>query len=369
MNSSENQTATASTMPEVYDSPATLPGTQSPGNAVSLPPISNGLPSPNAQQPETMLLELDQLTVRYGKRKALDGVTLSLESNALGLLGPNGAGKSTLIRSLLGLVPIANGEARLEGLDVRSQGPRIREMIGYMPEHESFLAGMTPVRFLRFMGEMCGLDSRAAMERAHEVLFYVGISEVRYRPLQNLSYGMRQKVRLAQALIHGPKLLILDEPTNGLDPAAREDMITLIGDMVAHSDSKFIISSHLLKDIEACCSDVLVLKRGKVVASGNIEDMKKTDESVFELRIKGDVDVFMAALSEMGCDCRLGSRDELQITTPPGVSHRDFFELARKQQVQIRHFYAKRDTLEDVFLQVMADEEVPEPDAPGEGSP
>lgn len=310
-----------------------------------------------------MLLELNQLTVRYGKQKALDDVTVSLESNALGLLGPNGAGKSTLIRSLLGLVPIAAGEARLEGLDVRSQGPRIRELIGYMPEHESFLGGMTAVRFLRFMGEMCGLDSRAAMERAHEVLFYVGISEVRYRPLENLSYGMRQKVRLAQALIHGPKLLVLDEPTNGLDPAARDDMLALIQDMVAHSDSKFIISSHLLKDIETCCSEVLVLKRGKAVASGNIEAMKETDESVFELRIKGDVDAFMAALSEMRCECRLGPRDEIQVTTPPGLSHRAFFELAQEQQVQIRHFYAKRDTLEDVFLQVLADEETPEPAA------
>lgn len=312
-----------------------------------------------------MLLDLNRLTVRYGKRKALDDVTVSLESNALGLLGPNGAGKSTLIRSLLGLVSIESGQARLEGLDVRSEGPRIRELIGYMPEHESFLAGMTAVRFLRFMGEMCGLDPRAAMERAHEVLFYVGVSEVRYRPLENLSYGMRQKIRLAQALIHGPKLLILDEPTNGLDPAAREDMLTLIQDMIAHSDSKIIISSHLLKDIEACCSDVLVLKRGKAVASGNIEAMKQTDESVFELRIKGEVDPFIASLSELGCECRLGQRDELQVSTPTGITPRDFFELAGKQQVQIRHFYAKKDTLEDVFLKVMADEETPEPVALG----
>ena len=164
---------------------------------------------------------LNQLRVTYGRRMALDGVTLTMDSKALGLLGPNGAGKSTLIRSLLGLARISSGAASLCGHDVRGEGRRIRELIGYMPEHEAFLAGMTPVRFLRFMGEMCGLTPRAAMERAHETLFYVGLGEGRYRPIETLSYGLRQKVRLAQALIHGPKILILDEPTNGLDQIGR----------------------------------------------------------------------------------------------------------------------------------------------------
>ena len=308
-----------------------------------------------------MLLELDHLTVSYGRQPALDNVSVALDSKALGILGPNGAGKSTLIRAMLGLVPVAAGGARLEGLDVQREGKRIREAIGYMPEHESYLAGMTAIRFLRFMGEMCGLPPAAAMERAHEVLFYVGLGEVRYRPVDGLSYGLHQKVRLAQALIHGPKILILDEPTNGLDPTARDEMLSLLRDMVAHSGSKVIMCSHLLKDIETCCEEVLVLKRGHVVASGNIEAMKHTSENVFELRIKGDLNRYMAALSERGCECRLNERDTLQVTVHNGVAPQSFFEIAQSQGAQVRHFYAKKDTLEDVFLKVLEDEAEPAP--------
>ena len=313
-----------------------------------------------------MLLELDKLTVRYGRLEALDAVSVALDSKALGILGPNGAGKSTLIRALLGLLPINGGEARFEGLDARREGKRIREMIGYMPEHESYLPGMTAIRFLRFMGEMCGLPAPAAMERAHEVLFYVGLGEVRYRPVDGLSYGLHQKVRLAQALIHGPKILILDEPTNGLDPTARDEMLALIRDMIAHSGSKVVMCSHLLKDVETCCEEVLVLKKGRVVASGNIEAMKRTSQSVFEMRIKGNLDRFMAALCELGCECRLNERDALQVTIRDGVTPQSFFEIARNQGIQIRHFYAKKDTLEDVFLKALEDEIPPPPTANGE---
>ena len=302
-----------------------------------------------------MLLELENVHVAYGRRPALDGVNLAIDSKALGLLGPNGAGKSTLIRAILGLDP-AKGSARLEGRDVRREGRRIRELIGYMPEHESYVSGMTVIRFLRLMGEMCGLPPRAAMERAHEVLFYVGLGEVRYRPIDGLSYGLHQRVRLAQALIHGPGVLILDEPTNGLDPSAREEMLALIRDMIATSQSKVIISSHILRDIEICCQEVVVMKRGKVVAAGNIEQMRQVREHLFELRLKGDIDRFMAALAELGCECRLGVRDSLQVTTPNGLSGREVFAIARSQGVQVRHFYARRDSLEDVFLKVMEDE-------------
>lgn len=315
-----------------------------------------------------MLIELDRLSVSYGRSDALSDVTFSIDSKALGLLGPNGAGKSTLIRALLGLVHAKSGQARLEGLDIRSEGKRIRELIGYMPEHESFIGGMTVVRFLRFMGEMCGLEPRAAMERAHEVLFYVGLGEVRYRPIEGFSYGLLQKVRLAQALIHGPKVLILDEPTNGLDPTARDEMLSLIKDMIRNSESKVIISSHLLNDIESCCDDVMVLKRGRVVAAGNIEKMKRTDNQIFEMRVKGEIDRFMAALSELRFECRLGERDVLQVTTPDAIPTRAIFEVARAQGVQLRHFYNKKDTLEDIFLKVLEDElPVPETSAEANG--
>ena len=303
-----------------------------------------------------MLLELDHLTVHYGRRAALEDLLLQIDSKALGLLGPNGAGKSTLIRTLLGLVPYKSGGARLEGFDIRRQGKRIRELIGYMPEHEAYLSGMTVVRYLRMMGEMCGLEPHAAMERAHEVLFYVGLGEVRYRKMEGFSYGMQQKVRLAQALIHGPKILILDEPTNGLDPTARDEMLGLIRDMIAHSDSKLIISSHLLKDIETCCQEVMVLKRGRIVAAGNIEAMKQTRENLYDLKVKGDMDRLMAELAGRGCACRLGDREMLEVETPDGMHPRVIFEIAQKNQIQIRHFYARKDSLEEIFLKALEDE-------------
>lgn len=306
-----------------------------------------------------MLLELDHLTVRYGSREVLSDLVVSMDSKALGLLGPNGAGKSTLIRALLGLIPAARGGARLEGLDIRAEGKRIREIIGYMPEHESYVPDMTVVRFLRFMGEMCGLDPRSAMERAHEVLFYAGLGEVRYRKLDGFSYGLQQKVRLAQALIHGPRILILDEPTNGLDPAARDEMLSLIVDMIEKSDSRIIMSSHLLNDIEACCKDVLVLKRGRVAAAGNIGQMKQGSGQIYEVQIKGDLDPFMARLAELGCECRLGEREALLVVTPSGFSTRAIFEVAQSQRIQLRHFRDKRDTLEDVFLKALEEESTP----------
>ena len=303
-----------------------------------------------------MLLELDHLTVHYGRRKALEDLDLRIDSKALGLLGPNGAGKSTLIRTLLGLVPYTSGAARLEDLDIRHEGKRIRELIGYMPEHEAYLGGMTVVRYLRMMGEMCGLEAHAAMERAHEVLFYVGLGEVRYRKMEGFSYGMQQKVRLAQALIHGPRILILDEPTNGLDPTARDEMLTLIRDMIAHSDAKLIISSHLLKDIETCCQEVMVLKKGRIVAAGNIEAMKETRENLYDLKVKGDLDRLMSELSVLGCECRLGDREMLQVATPDGMTPRAIFEIAQKHQIQIRHFYARKDSLEEIFLKALEED-------------
>lgn len=302
-----------------------------------------------------VLLELEKLSVRYGRIQAVDNIDLTIDSKALGLLGPNGAGKSTLIRALLGLVP-AKGQARVEGHDIRREGRAIRSLIGYMPEHEAWLGGMTVVRYLRLMGEMCGLPPRAAMERAHEVLFYVGLGEVRYRKLDGLSYGLHQKVRLAQALVHGPRILILDEPTSGLDPAAREEMLGLINDMVARSQGKVIISSHILRDIEVCCKEVVVLKRGCVVAAGNIEEMRQTDENLLELRIKGELEHFISSLSAIGCECRMNERDTIQVATPDGMPVSAIYEIANKQKVQIRHLYARTDSLEDIFIKVMEDE-------------
>src|SRR5262252_5475409 len=193
-------------------------------------------------------IELDGLEVQLGGRTILQGLTGVLKSRAIGLLGPNGAGKSTLINTLLGFHAPARGTARIFGLDIRIQARQVRSLIGYMPESDAFIASMSGVRFVRLMAELSGLPAEQALERAHEAFFYVGLGEVRYRPLGTYSLGMKQSAKLAQAIAHGPKLLFLDEATNGLDPPARARMIQLIQEIRDRGDLRLILSSHLLRD-------------------------------------------------------------------------------------------------------------------------
>ncbi len=304
-----------------------------------------------------MFFQVENLTVNFGKRKILDSINCNMDSKSIGLLGPNGAGKSTLIRTLLGFIKPETGTAKIAGFDIKEDSKKIRSLIGYMPEHESFISGLTPVRLLRFMGELCGMQPKDAMERAHEVLFYVGLGEVRYRNVETFSLGMQQKVKLAQSIVHGPKLLILDEPTNALDPAGRQEMLELIKDIIKNSDSHVILCSHILKDVEQCCEDVVVLNKGKIILSGNIDNLKKVDEKIYDLKIKGNIDHFISVLSEKGCSCTLSERDIIRVSLPQNESTETLFKLAGTNNVQLRHFYYKHNSLEDIFLQAIEESE------------
>src|ERR1700753_3363433 len=233
------------------------------------------------------VIELDGLEVRLGGRTVLNGLTGELRGNAIGLLGPNGAGKSTLINTLLGFHPPAKGAAHVFGLDAYRDRAKIRGTIGYMPENDSFIGNMTGVHFVRYMAELAGLPSDAALERAHEALFYVGLGEVRYRKVSTYSLGMKQLIKLAQALAHGPRLLILDEPTNGLDPIARQRMIQLIKDIREEGSVRLLISSHLLPDIDETCDEVLILKSGRIAALRNIEEERRSHRNFIEMEMAG----------------------------------------------------------------------------------
>src|SRR5712672_365513 len=225
-----------------------------------------------AAAPATPVIELRGLSVRFGKRDILKDLTCSLRGRAIGLLGPNGAGKSTLINTLLGFHKPSSGTARIFGHDIRSKITHIRNVVGYMPENDAFIANMTAVAFVRLMGELSGLPSEAALERAHEALFYVGLGEARYRQVGTYSLGMKQLAKLAQAIVHGPRLVILDEPTNGLDPQARVRMIRLICEMRALGTMNLVICSHLLRDIEETCEEAVILKAGQIVHYSNLEE-------------------------------------------------------------------------------------------------
>jgi ABC-2 type transport system ATP-binding protein len=234
------------------------------------------------------VIELDGLEVRFGERVILNRLKAALTGRSIGLLGPNGAGKSTLINTLLGFHKPAAGTARIFGRDIRTHAREVRSLVGYMPENDAFIAGMSGVRFVRLMAELAGLPRAHALERAHEAFFYVGLGEVRYRALGTYSLGMKQAAKLAQAIAHGPKLLFLDEPTNGLDPPARVRMIQLIQEIRDRGDLHLILSSHLLRDVEECCDEVLILKDGKVAAFCNLEEERRANRRFLEIETRGE---------------------------------------------------------------------------------
>src|SRR5215207_6087702 len=236
------------------------------------------------------VIELDNLEVRLGARTILKKLNGSLSGRAIGLLGPNGAGKSTLINTLLGFYTPESGTARIFGKDIRTEARTLRRLIGYMPENDSFIADMTAVRFVRMMAELSGLPSDEALERAHEAFYYVGLGEARYRNLGTYSLGMKQMAKLAQAIAHGPKLILLDEPTNGLDPAARQRMIKLIREIRDTRDIHLIVSSHLLRDVEECCEEVLILKDGTIAATCNLEAERRANLNFIEMEVYGEGD-------------------------------------------------------------------------------
>src|SRR3954464_11797956 len=217
------------------------------------------------------IIEMQNLTVRLGNRIILNQLNGALSGRCIGLLGPNGSGKSTLINTLLGFYEPISGAARILGKEVKSNLRELRAMIGYMPESDAFIADMSGVRFVRYMAELSGLPRGEAMERAHEAFFYVGLGEARYRKLGTYSLGMKQLAKLAQAIAHGPRLLLLDEPTNGLDPPARLRMIRLIREMRDTGHTSILISSHLLRDVEETCEEVLILKDGGIPAQCVLE--------------------------------------------------------------------------------------------------
>lgn len=300
------------------------------------------------------VIDLDGLEVRFGNRTILNKLTAKVTGRAIGLLGPNGAGKSTLINTLLGFHQPASGTARILGRDIRTQAREVRSLIGFMPENDSFVAGMTGVRFVRMMAELAGLPREHALERAHEAFFYVGLGEVRYRPVGTYSLGMKQAAKLAQAIAHGPKLLFLDEPTNGLDPPARLRMIQLIQDIRDRGDLHLVLSSHLLRDVEECCDQALILKDGNIAAFCNLEEERRANLRFLELETRGEVNGnFREAMEHMGCQTAAGAQGRLKLILPEGLEVKSLYATAAQQNVQIRRLTHKRDSLEDIFLKAM----------------
>ena len=299
------------------------------------------------------VIDLLDLSVNFGRRQILKNLRGDLRGRAIGLLGPNGAGKTTLIHTLLGFHAPSSGTATIFGQDITNDAKQIKSLVGYMPERDSFIAQMSAVHFVRLMAELSGLPAEAALERAHEALFYVGLGEARYRKLETYSLGMKQLAKLAQAIVHGPKLIFLDEPTNGLDPPARARMIKLIREIRDSGEANIVLSSHLLLDVEECCDEILILRDGQIAVYCNLEEERKSNRKFLMLETRGDQSKFVEAIGGLGCEYALTGDHRLKIVLQGGVEVRDLYRLAANEQVQIRRLSYKRDSLEDIFLKAM----------------
>jgi ABC-2 type transport system ATP-binding protein len=303
------------------------------------------------------LIELRGMSKRYGAIQALTKLDATVDGRVIGLLGPNGAGKSTLLKCLLGLIPF-EGEGRVLGLAAGRHGDAIRQRVGYMPEHEAMLTGMSAVELCTYAAELSGLPRNEAIQRAHAALYYAGLEEKRYQIIEGYSTGMKQRVKLAQALVHDPELLFLDEPTNGLDPRSRDEMLELITDMPERRGCAIILSTHLLPDVERVCDHAVIMHRGAVRFVGSIEELRKSRgrDGEFAIEVKDHAAAFATALGTAGATCEVTSPVALTVSLPKGATTELVFRVARDAGMQVRHLEVRRESLEAAFLRVVGAE-------------
>jgi len=299
-----------------------------------------------------MLFQFEGVTKTYGSVVALDNLSVTAPAGAIGLLGPNGSGKTTMIRALLGLTRVDRGSGQVLGMDFRHRQLDIRRAVGFVPEDECLFPHVVGVEFVTYAGELVGMSTKDAMQRSHEVLDYVGLGEARYRKVESYSTGMKQRLKLASAIVHDPQLLILDEPTNGMDPRGREDLLELARDLVHNKGMSLLFSSHLLPDVESVCDEIIVLGRGKLLTEGNIQQLKQLHNRSFEVRLKADARPFAERLSALGCRAQMRD-DSLLVQIPDGRTQQLLWEVAAQERVQIRNLRPQRSTLEEVFLKAL----------------
>lgn len=298
---------------------------------------------------------LTNLTVRYGARTVISGLSVEVPEGCIGLLGPNGAGKTTLLKTLLGFVKPAGGRGEVLGLNIATQPLRIRQRIGLMPEVDCHIPGMNAVTFVSYAGELAGMPPSQALRRAHECLEYCGLGEARYRNVETYSTGMKQRIKLAQAIVHGPSLIFLDEPTNGLDPDGREHMLGLVGDISHHKGVNVVVSSHLLPDIERTCDRLIVMKGGAIVAEGALSDLRATGGTQIDVELREPSPRFVEGLERRGIQVQNipGARYRLAMPGGDAAAGKLLFETARETGAQVRGFRSAQRSLEDIFLEAV----------------
>ena len=299
----------------------------------------------------TTIISTENLTKMYGPHVALDEMSLKINSGATALLGPNGAGKSTMIKTLLGLIQLTSGDGEVLGYNIRTEGDSIRQRIGYMPEYDCLTPEMNAVHQVKYCGELTGMNTNIAMQRAHEVLEYVGLRDQRYREISTFSTGMMQATKLACAIIHDPELLICDEPTNGLDTKARGFMLDTLFQVVKQGGRSILMCSHLMDDVEKICDRIVMIHKGKLIAQGKIEDLKAIDREI-EIWVWGGASRMEAAMNDAGLKPRRTGR-VMRVVRQDETTYDLVLELAAKEKVQIRRMEDYEPSLEDLFLVIM----------------
>lgn len=303
---------------------------------------------------ETSILEVENLQVAYGDFIALELDELRLGTGTIGLLGPNGAGKSTLLRTIMGFRQPRRGSVKVLGLDLSRHLLQVRQRIGYVPENDVMSPTRSAVSFVAYCGELCGMRRNDALQATHQVLNYVGLGDERYRKISTYSLGMRQRVKLAQALVHDPELVFLDEPTNGLDPRARQEMLRLIRELYERRGVTVVLSTHLLPDVEAICDEVVVIGAGRKRCQGRLDELLASANQRYELGFVGDAERVRQSLSECGLSSELGHKGRLVLDL--GIrSPSDVVLAVREAGAEIRHLAPLQQRLEEVFLAAVKD--------------
>jgi ABC-2 type transport system ATP-binding protein len=302
------------------------------------------------------LIDLDCVSRWYGSFQALCEVSLCLGPGRIGLLGPNGAGKSSLLKILLGLLPPSSGCGRVLGHELHGDGAALRRVIGYMPEADALVPGLRGADYVALAGELYGMPRREAQRRAHEVLTYLGLEDARYRRLEEYSTGMKQRLKLGQALVHDPPLLLLDEPTSGLDPAGREAMLRLLLTLGRDHGKSVLLSTHLLGDVERVCETVIILHHGRVLLHGSVSELRRRRQDRYRLQIQGEATAFVEELRLEGARVlHDNGRGELRVAVPQGWATRAFFALAENHGVLVRGLVDDDEDLEELFHRVLAE--------------
>jgi ABC-2 type transport system ATP-binding protein len=297
------------------------------------------------------MVETYNLTKYYGKTPALQGVSVRIPPGNVGLLGENGAGKTTFLKILLGLLAPTAGSARLLGRDLSDR--ELRRRVGYMPEEDCLPPDLSPMDFVVRLGRLSGLPYRAAMERAHDVLYLVGLGEERFRPIGGLSAGMKQRVKLAQALVHDPQVVFLDEPTAGMDPQGRDEMLQIIRDLRDKLGIHILLSTHLLLDVERTCDAVVILKEGQVIAQGPLAELLAGLEERVYVRVAGDPHEFAQILQGAGLRAAVVGT-EIAIESDAEGLYEIIWKEAAQHHEQIRRLERQGRTLEQLFVRLMS---------------